>query len=99
MSAFNIGFYLNLLLFQSSFCPSFHTVQSECEMKYFEALVKYFLRGVKHLRQAKQAKQATNEKWEERARQQKYFKQEKELKHVRQGADEMSSPDKLSPQP
>ena len=39
MSAYNIGFYRNSLLFQSSFCHLAHTVQTECEMKYFEALI------------------------------------------------------------
>ena len=61
MSAYNIGFYLNSLLLQSSFCHLAHTVQTECEI--WSTYMKYFLRGLKHLRQAKQN---TNEKREER---------------------------------
>ena len=53
--------------------------------------MKYFLRRVPQASQAKHKRKARRE----RARQPHKFKEAKELKHIRQGADEMSSPDKL----
>lgn len=94
MSAYNIGFYRNSLLFHYSFCHLAHTVQNECEMKYFEALIRSTFYA-EYLRQAKQKHKRKARRG--RARQPHKFKEAKELKHThtRQGADEMSSPDKL----
>ena len=56
--------------------------------------MKYFLRRVPQASQASQAKHKRKAR-RERARQPHKFKEAKELKHIRQGADEMSSPNKL----